>query len=151
MIRTVVVDLDGTLCDSSHRDHYARNKQWDEFHAALGEDKLWPDVAAVLRALCLDGVRIVALSGRNERYRGPTIDWLLRHNLFEISQVILRPNNDYTPDHILKPEMLRDELFEGDLETAKKDVMFILEDREKVVQAWRDLGFRCWQVQPGGY
>ena len=32
-----------------------------------------------------------------------------------------------------------------------EEVLVILEDRDRVVEEWRNLGFNCWQVRAGGY
>jgi hypothetical protein len=30
-------------------------------------------------------------------------------------------------------------------------VLVVLEDRDRVVRAWRDAGYECWQVQEGDF
>lgn len=143
--KIVVVDLDGTLCNSAHRDHLAIAKQWDEFHSKLGEDNPWPDVKQMIELLDIDlfNFTVVGLTGRNERYRNATNKWLDLHGI-RLDDLIMRPDNDYTPDHELKPAML------GAVYPPDR-IWFILEDRDKVVEAWRNLGYRCWQTNPGGY
>lgn len=154
MTKIVVVDLDGTLCNSAHREHLAKAGQWDEFHALLMEDQPWQDVAGLLKMFeymegeRLDAPFVVALTGRNEKYRTPTINWLARHDL-SIDALLMRPDDDYRSDHELKPQLLNE--FLSTMQWDKGKVMFILEDRDKVVEAWRDRGFTCFQVRPGGY
>lgn len=145
MTSTVVIDLDGTLCNSSHRDHLAVTKDWDAFHALCGADKPWPDVEALIGLLNSVGdYCLIGLTGRNERYRNVTHQWLMNHDIF-LDDLLMRPNDDFTPDHELKPRML------AEANVLPSDVWFILEDRDKVVEAWRDNGFNCWQCRPGGY
>jgi FMN phosphatase YigB (HAD superfamily) len=146
----IVCDLDGTLCDSSHRDHLAREKQWDEFHSLLHLDKVHFDVAYSLRLMQAGGMNVVMLSGRNERYRELTYNWLATKAHFNPEHIILRPDNNYETDAVLKPRMLA-EFLACSIEEAPSHVLMILDDRDKVVEAWRNLGFRCWQTQPGGY
>lgn len=151
----VVVDLDGTLCDSAHREHLARAKEWDQFHSLLGEDKVHQDVFEVLMRMNWaptgeTPMIVLALTGRNEKYRKPTIAWLQDKGVSHIlDDLLMRPDNDWRPDHELKPALLDDWLTANDLTHA--DVLFILEDRDKVVEAWRNLGHNVWQVRPGGY
>lgn len=147
-MRTIIVDLDGTLCDSAHRDHLAQAGLWDDFHSALTDDKLHKDVAETIDIMSDAGYMIVGLTGRNEKYRYKTLGWL-QLNKVSLDLLIMRPDNNYESDHVLKPRMLADHF--GTQENALKHVAFILEDRDKVVEAWRNHGFRCWQVQPGGY
>lgn len=148
-LRCVVLDLDGTLCDIRHREQFAQTKQWDEFHKRCEADLPYPDVAGLLRLLSLSGTRTIGLTGRNEAHRPRTLEWLATNRL-ELDELVMRPDGDWRPDHDLKPQLLID-LFSGKVENALQEVSFILEDRDKVVEAWRNLGFRCWQVQPGGY
>jgi hypothetical protein len=88
-----------------------------------------------------------------------TEQWLLKHEI-SVDHLIMRPDHDWRSDHELKPKMLVDFITgldpekvwtEEHLAVSRKVVWFILEDRDKVVEAWRNLGFRCWQTQPGGY
>jgi hypothetical protein len=95
-----------------------------------------------------DGPIIVGLTGRNERYRMMTLRWLDKHGI-ALDTLLMRPDDNYQSDHELKPEML--DLWLIDEGRTHSDVWFILEDREKVVEAWRNLGHDCWQVRPGGY
>lgn len=159
----LVVDLDGTLSDSAHRDHLAVAKEWDEFHSKLVEDEPHWDVADLLSVISdsfhpvCTNLQIVALTGRNERYRIATEQWMLKHSI-KVDHLLMRPDHNWASDHDLKPQMLVDfVLGEGEgtfdlrAKEAARKVWFILEDRDKVVEAWRNLGFRCWQTQMGGY
>lgn len=149
-MKIVVVDLDGTLADASHREHLARAKMWDEFHAGLSEDKPREGVAWLLRLLHRDPeVCVVACTGRPERYRLATYKWLAANDIHGIDDIVMRPNDDYRSDAELKPAILRDWIAAFIPEGAH--VMMILDDRDKVVEAWRNAGYECWQVQPGGY
>lgn len=161
--RFIVVDMDGTLADSAHREHLAVAKQWDDFHAGIPDDKPHWDVHTLLEVInsgiLTADVEVILLTGRNERYRKVTEAWLLKHRV-KSDHLLMRPNDDWRSDHVLKPKLLvdfitgcdQDQVWtEGQLEAAKAAVWFILEDRDKVVEAWRNLGFRCWQTQPGGY
>ena len=140
--KIVVVDLDGTLCNSKHREHLAVAGQWDEFHSLLADDEPWSDVHRLLRYF-VDDEQIVGLTGRNEKHRPATLKWLYHHGII-LDQLLMRPEFDPRPDHELKPQLLA--------EVCKpEEVWFILEDRDKVVEAWRNLGYNCWQVRPGGY
>jgi phosphoglycolate phosphatase-like HAD superfamily hydrolase len=47
-MKTVIFDLDGTLCDISHRLHFIENgnKDWDGFYAACPDDVPKPAMIA---------------------------------------------------------------------------------------------------------
>ena len=81
-MKVVVVDLDGTLCDSAHRVHLAQAAQWDEFHSLLSLDKPFNDVRFLLDVLSLHGdISLIALTGRNESYRNQTYRWFNEHGI----------------------------------------------------------------------
>jgi FMN phosphatase YigB (HAD superfamily) len=146
MTKVVVVDLDGTLCNSGHRDHLAQAREYDAFNARLVDDLPHDDVKwllDVISRLPAEEVQIIALTGRSEKFRKLTLEWFMKHGI-AIDDLIMRPEHDYTSDHELKPRMLEEHV-------ARKDVLFILEDRERVVEAWRNLGYNCWQCRVGGY
>lgn len=154
-MKTIVIDLDGTLCDSAHRDHHARNSDWDQFHALLTEDEPHPDVLWFIKAMSWDAVNadveLIGCTGRNERWRIATEKWLMEHGAL-LDCVLMRPDFDFRPDHDLKIEMLEEWHYESGAEGRPQDrVAFILEDREKVVEAWRNAGYNCWQVRPGNF
>lgn len=144
----VVVDLDGTLCNSAHREHLARAKEWDQFHALLGDDEPWPDVKEMIKLLERVDTVIVGLTGRNQCYMDATIKWLGKYDI-DLDMLLMRPNDNFQPDHELKPLLLDEYLSE--IGKTHSDVWFILEDRDKVVEAWRNLGHNCWQPRPGGF
>ena len=61
----------------------------------------------------------------------------------------MRPHNNFTPDDILKQELMLKA--QKELNFEKDDVLCIFEDRSKVVKMWRDLGYTCFQVRDGDY
>ncbi len=144
----VVCDLDGTLCNSAHREHLARHGEWAQFHMLLTADQPHEDVRAVVNTLQRAGNYIVGLTGRIERWRPATLDWLRNHNV-ALDDLLMRPDDDFTPDVKLKPRLVLG-MF-GSPDVARQEVLLILEDRDRMVEEWRNLGFRCWQTQPGGY
>lgn len=147
----VVTDLDGTLCNDGHRQHLAKAKQWDEFHGLLANDEPWQDVRNAINALSVH-FDIIALTARNERYRTETMAWLHRH-MCSVDVLLMRPDNNFDSSEIIKERLLA-EHFGGEgasIENSVGSILCMLEDRDKVVEHWRNLGFRCWQVQPGGY
>jgi hypothetical protein len=50
----------------------------------------------------------------------------------------------FMPDEILKKEML-------DTFINKDEVFLVVDDRDKVVKMWRDLGLNTFQVAPGDF
>ncbi len=146
----VIVDLDGTLCDHRHRVSAAIDGRWDEYHAGIPDDAVHSDVADVIRVFWENGYDIIACTGRPVAYLGKTMEWLLRHNI-PVDSFVMRPEGDFRPDHQVKPERLADHLGLASPEELASAGMItvILDDRDKVVEAWRNLGLPCWQVRMG--
>ncbi|NDG64820.1 MAG: hypothetical protein EBY29_15360, partial [Planctomycetes bacterium] len=71
----VVFDMDGTLADCSHRLQYAQSKQWDEFHSRSKDDDVIVRVADLMVVLA-SVADIIILTGRPEKYRPVTQQWL---------------------------------------------------------------------------
>jgi hypothetical protein len=150
-VRKIIIDLDGTLCDCAHRVSYAQIGQWDEFHSRLVDDQPFADVVNFIEfidATCQ--FEFIGLTGRNEKWRNMTNEWLIKHNIF-FDVLLMRPEGNFESDHNLKPKMLIEEIFDGDFTRMKAEVFLILEDRDKVVEAWRNLTIPCWQVRNGTY
>jgi hypothetical protein len=59
--------------------------------------------------------------------------------------LVMRPNDDYDPDHILKSRILDALIDEG------YDPKMVFDDRDAVVKMWRDRGLTCLQVAEGNF
>lgn len=159
----IIVDLDGTLCDSRHREHLAQAKEWDAFHTRLENDNPYKDVKTLVNTFHKEAPHhcIVALTGRTDKYRQQTLAWLNLHEI-KVCSLLMRPENDWRSDSVVKPELLARHFLQANqeptvdalevgLKEAQQKVLMILEDRDIMVSTWRDLGFQCWQVRDGGY
>lgn len=143
----IVIDLDGTLSNCDHRANYAQMGEWDEFHARGKDDKPHDDVAHLVREMSQQH-HIIIVTGRNEKYRAETMKWFSQYDI-DVDALFMRPDFDFTSDGELKIKLL-EEAF-GTKERVLANVAFVLEDREKVVEAYRNYGLPCWQVRLGSY
>ena len=97
-------------------------------------------VAGVVRVYWDNVVgKIILLSGRQEKDREVTEAWL-EENRIPYNVLFMRPTNDGRKDSIVKEEIYRREI-EGHY-----NVRFVLDDRQQVVDMWRSLGLKCFQV-----
>lgn len=143
----LILDLDGTLCDMNHRVHLAQAKQWDEFHAGLEQDGVHEDVLLVLRFLPAF-VRVIVVTGRPMAHYVATVAWLRKHELWGmVDSIMMRPDTNFMKDHDLKLWLL-DEFFEG-REKWTNRIIAALDDKETVVEAFRNAGINAWQVRQG--
>jgi phosphoglycolate phosphatase-like HAD superfamily hydrolase len=133
---TAVVDLDGVVADVRHRLHHVTGrggpKDWPAFFAAAGDDPLLDEGARTVHALA-DAYDIVYLSGRPERLRTTTEEWLRRHGL-PPGPVLLRPDGDFRPARRYKLQAL-DELAES------RTVALLVDDDPRVLEDARQAGY----------
>lgn len=139
--KLVLFDIDGTLADNSHRQHFLTSspKHWDEFYNKMNEDRPNVGVVDLYRTLSKSGeYEVVLVTARPERYRSVTENWLNRHEI-DCARLLMRPDKDFRPDAEIKQEML------GKLTSSLDDIAFIIDDRAKTVHMWRSLGLTCLQ------
>lgn len=128
----VIVDLDGTLALMVARGPY---------DAALCEtDKLNPVVASII----VHHEHVLLMSGRDAKFRPETERWLAA-NRVRYDELHMRAEGDVRKDSIVKRE-----LFDAHVR-GRWNVAFVLDDRNQVVDMWRDLGLVCLQVAPGDF
>ena len=143
--KAVIVDLDGTLSDSFHRHEHALKKEWKQFFDKMTEDQPKLYVAIMMKTLReAYNHKVIFVTGRMEQYRTRTVDWMLKHGL-RGDLMYMRQDDDYRDDSTVKVEIYRHHI------EPHFDVKLVLEDRDRVVKAWREIGLECWQVQDGNY
>ncbi|MFF5447898.1 hypothetical protein [Streptomyces sp. NPDC012888] len=129
-----VFDLDNTLADTAHRQHFLerRPRDWNGFFkAAPADPPLSRGIELVLRSA--DDCEVVYLTGRPERCRADTLEWLERHGLPE-GRVWMRGNADRRPARVTKLEVL------GRISRGRR-VRMLVDDDELVCEAARAAGF----------
>ncbi|QES47108.1 hypothetical protein DEJ50_03860 [Streptomyces venezuelae] len=129
-----VFDLDNTLADTAHRQHFLerRPRNWAGFFAAAPADPPLPRGVALALESAAD-CEVAYLTGRPERCRRDTLEWLERHGLPE-GRVWMRGNADRRPARVTKLEVL------GRLARGR-EVRMLVDDDELVCQAARAAGF----------
>ena len=152
-----VFDLDGTLANIEHRAHYVRNgnRQWDKFFAECVNDSPNIPVIEVLQNLILAGNEVEIWSGRSDAVRKETEQWLDDHiplvddmkQPIDASSLLtrMRPADDYQKDSLLKKSWLDETRANGD------NVISVFDDRQQVVDMWREENLTCFQVAPGDF
>lgn len=129
-----VFDLDGTLADSGHRQHYLEGarRDWTGFFAAAVDDP--PLEEGVELALSsAEQCEVVYLTGRPERCRRDTLAWLERQGLPR-GRVHMRPNDDRRPARRTKLEILK-------RLGREREVRILVDDDELVCDAAELAGF----------
>ena len=144
--KVVIVDIDGTIADNTHRLHHinADTPDWPAFYEAMKDDKTINSIVDLVYELWTGGFRVVLLTGRPEEYRKLTEDWLEREQIV-FDDLIMRPTNSYVEDTQIKSQLLRESGI------ATSSIKFILEDRKRIVDMWRKKGFTVLHVAEGNY
>ncbi|MFJ9797308.1 hypothetical protein [Streptomyces sp. NPDC101145] len=130
-----VFDLDNTLSDARHRQHFLERtpRDWDAFFDAAPQDPTLPPGVA----LCLEAARqceIRYLTGRPERCRQDSLDWLAEHGLPE-GRLHMRRDDDRRPARLTKMEVLR-------RISRNREVRMLVDDDALVCEAAEKAGFR---------
>jgi hypothetical protein len=140
----VIFDIDGTLADVSERIHHLRKapQDWEAFFEGMAQDKAVRSMVRLCNLLYSSGLRVILCSGRGEEHRAETVGWLARQGV-NYHALLLRPAGDRRSDVVVKREML--------MGIDKGRVLFVVEDRSRVVQMWRSEGLVCLQCAPGEF
>lgn len=139
----IIVDIDGTLAHMNGRGPYDYSKVGDD-----NVDEIIKEI--VLRYAQKDPMSeiqdtyIVLMSGRDSSCRKITEEWLTKNNI-PYDELYMRAKGDNRKDAIVKKE-----LYDNNI-AHRYNVRFILDDRDQVVEMWRENGLRCLQVAPGNF
>lgn len=133
----VVFDIDGTVADCRHRQHYVMTDtpDWEAFFASSGLDGPLPQGVAVALEYAADG-NLIWLTGRPERYRHITSAWLQAQGL-PAARLHMRRDDDMRPAPLFKTERLSQL-------AAEHEILLVVDDDDLVVDALRKAG---WPVR----
>ncbi len=137
----VIFDIDGTLAD-----HTGVRGPFD--WSKVMNDSLKKDIAA-LYMICKqhqyqhDTPKVIICSGRDGSCKKETIEWLHYYGL-NFDNIYIRAENDCRPDYEIKQEFWEEI-------SAKYNVLFMVDDRNQVVDHARRLGYTVLQVAEGDF
>lgn len=146
--KVVICDLDGTLCDISHRKHFVavpegQKKDWKGFFEGIPSDTIRDEVKKeVVSSMVYDNAKIVFVSARPEDYRNITSEWLLRNLGFEDYTLIMRESGDSRPDTEVKSD-----IYEKYLKNLQ--IIKVFDDRPSVIRMWKEKGLNVQDCGDG--
>jgi len=149
MKKYIIVDIDGTIAINAARqllilkkleDTPIEEMPWAELFENCHRDKpIWPVIDLVTRLN--DTHHIVFCTSRDDAFRDKTRKWLDDYTGLWKSPLLMRKSaDDHRLDSIIKPELLE----EAGITT--ENTAFMLEDKNSMVDAWRELGFTVLQT-----
>lgn len=131
----IVCDIDGTLAHMHDRSPY----DWSK----VGNDMVDIPIAW-LTSILFRSVSVILVSGRDASCGKETRDWLAKNGIC-YTKLIMRKEGDNRPDEVVKEEIFNENI------RGNYNVRFVLDDRNKVVDMWRQLGLKCLQVAEGDF
>ena len=144
----IICDLDGTLCDVTHRRHFVRRegrKDWQGFFAGMVDDVPNKWCADILKLMSKEH-HIVYCSGRPDNWGPETSKWLADKGMLDFPEkphLFMRPRQDSRQDSIIKEIILDFEIL------TRFKPYFMIDDRDQVVKMWRSRGYVCLQCDEG--
>jgi phosphoglycolate phosphatase-like HAD superfamily hydrolase len=143
---TWIFDVDGTLSDPTHRKAWLASspKNWAAWNAAMEGDLYHADVIQFTDIAKTRGYRVIICTGREETEREVTETWLKEGGI-EYDGLYMRKKKDYRGDDVIKRELLAEIRADG------YEPVLAFDDRNRVVDMWREEGIRCFQVAPGNF
>jgi len=135
--KAIICDLDGTLAIINHRDPFDASK--------CADDELNEPIADIVKTYKAKGVTIILLSGRTDNYMPQTLEFLAKYEI-PYDHLLMRKHGDARKDAIIKKEIVDNNI------KGKYYVQFVLDDRNQVVDMWRnEIGYACLQVNYGDF
>jgi phosphoglycolate phosphatase-like HAD superfamily hydrolase len=130
-----VFDLDGTLAETGHRQRFLERRppDWNGFFAAASQDTPLKEGVGLARKSA-EECEVAYLTGRPERCRKATLEWLAVHGLPE-GRVWMRRDADRRPARTTKLEILRGL-------ARDREIRVFVDDDELVCDAAERAGFR---------
>ena len=139
MKNIILCDIDGTVANNDHRQHFLEGKKdWDGFFDALDKDK---PIFLIINKIIREneyGKNIIFLTGRPERYRKTTRDWLIKYFNFEI-RLLMRNDNDRRGKLDIKKE-----IFESNFNS--NDIDYVIDNDEDLLKMWAELSLVTFDV-----
>lgn len=134
--KAIICDLDGTLAHANHRDIYDAS--------TCDKDDVDKIIQDLLFKYTDDGYLILFTSGRDSIYRAQTETFLMKAGMADY-YLFMRPEGDRRKDHVVKLELFEQHIY------GQYNVKFVLDDRKRVVDMWRDIGLKVLQVADGNF
>lgn len=134
----IIIDIDGTVALKGDRGMF----EWDKVGVDLPNEPIIELINNYITET--QDTQMIFVTGRDECCREETKKWLNK-NLYWDFTLFMRPKGDFRKDLVIKREIYENEILN------KYNVNFVLDDRDCIVEQWRDMGLTCLQVAEGDF
>lgn len=138
----IICDLDGCLVPIEGRMEFIDKEDWVGFHNAADNMPPNPWCIEILSKFAKDGYQLIFISGRPDKYYNQTNIWIdnvLSTMGIDDKDYYLYLNDTNLPDNEFKVMIYNEKI------KPNYKVLFVIEDRQRVVDAWRMTGLICLQ------
>jgi hypothetical protein len=148
-LKAIIIDIDGTLANCAHRREFVtlsdtrKKKDWKSFEENCHLDPVNSWCVSIIDKFRSSHM-ILLVSGRSVEREQVTRDWLSKHGIF-FNYLWMRPAKDNRDDRIIKKEIYDAHIKE------KYNVEFVIDDRQRVVDMWREQGLVVLQCDKGDF
>ena len=152
-IKAIVCDIDGTLANVDHRRKHVRpsditqkfKPNWKKFFDEMIHDSV-NDWCREILNLMSERYPIVYATGRPNDYQENTLKWLDDNKLrFPGHSLFMRPKKDSRSDEFVKEIILEFEI------KTRYNILFVIDDRKRVVDMWRKHNCTVLQCDYGNF
>jgi hypothetical protein len=147
MRKGIILDMDGTLVQVNSIRHHlvGRYRDFHRFHSESLGCPPNPEVIDAAVQAYHDGLAILIVTARVERYWAVTQLWLRQNLPIPWTQIYMRKDKDYRPDSIVKQEILCKIKADG------FDPVEAWDDRTDVAAVWESHGIKVNLVEGFGF
>ncbi|QEE60280.1 hypothetical protein FVA74_00895 [Salinibacterium sp. dk2585] len=144
----MIFDMDGTLCDVRSIRHFveegagASARDFMAFHDASINCPPFPHVLALLKAASRRSMRVLIVTGREDRWSFHTTLWLAENDV-PFDDIYMRPRGDYRSDALLKADFARAIL-------RQYRPLLAVDDRDDIIEVWANAGIPTAKVTEAG-
>lgn len=154
-MKIYIFDIDQTISDTTHRQHFAERKDWNRFHNLCDLDAPLQHCAGHLDRLLVNAESasvvdrnfFLFITGRPERYKDVTRTWLLKHfpKLANArSDLLMRPELDFRKSPDVKERLLNLWLERNKLSIHNIEAVY--DDREDVRERFAEMGIHASRI-----
>ncbi len=138
----IIVDIDGTIARHPQRGHH-------EYSKVFTDEPIYP-ILRLVEILDVYADVILFVSGRPDSCREDTVAWIEKYlphiKIDDVNaRLLMRKAGDFRKDDVVKEEILDNEII------SKYRILYILDDRNRVVAMWRRRGYTVLQVADGDF